>query len=507
MNTVGIVQYLINKRINSLKDLTSSLIDTKQEKTFKKLQNKKGNRKKEKKSQKKKSTKNLKVEELSSPSLPEISNPKLELIPSEIQIEPISINNLPEMEKEEPIESSHVVDINEKYLSNDLEMKEIPKNDTESNIKTPKINIKEEQEDLKSEVGNKFTSEHSHSSDYSYSVEVDEEDLKELRTMFIRLKIAKFFGSFWFGMFIVIFLYTFVILFHIAIQGVIEVSTKSLCTIDQYPITYLISSLITPLLWFLFLTIDLVLMVVDFVITMRGKPFNLKYYYFIDDPFGFRLEQLIVFIVMLLIYWVAFIPAILYVVNVYSPPAPITSLRGEIISIIQSLILIGIEILIMFALTCVGLIFAILSFIKRKSQKPIYETEFDAFISTKNGIETFKIFAKKEWSMENIQFFEQVEKYKKIRNIKFAEKRAVEIFQNYVEVNSPLEVNLSSDVRKQTKTKVNHFQEYKEGYRNIFDDAIKETKRNMRDTFSRIVKTKEFNQWKSSTKVLIETSK
>jgi hypothetical protein len=247
------------------------------------------------------------------------------------------------------------------------------------------------------------------------------------------------------------------------------------------------------------------LMMVDFVVTMRGKSFNLKYYYFIDDPFGFRLEQLIVFLVLLSIYWITFLPVVLYAINVYFPPALITSLRSEIISIVQSIILIALELLVLFALTCVGLLFAMISFVKRKLQKPIFETEFDAFISTKNGIETFKIFAKKEWSMENVQFYEQVEKYKKIWNFKFAEKRAMEIFKNFVEAGSPLEVNLSSEVRKQTKMKVYDFKDYKEGYKIIFDDAIKETKRNMKDTFSRIVKTEEFNKWKSSSKVLIET--
>jgi uncharacterized protein YeaO (DUF488 family) len=65
-------------------------------------------------------------------------------------------------------------------------------------------------------------------------------------------------------------------------------------------------------------------------------------------------------------------------------------------------------------------------------------------------------------------------------------------------------VNLSAEVRKTAKYKVKNFKEFKEGFKNIFDDAIKETKRNMRDTYARIRRTLEYQHWKSSSKALVE---
>jgi hypothetical protein len=105
--------------------------------------------------------------------------------------------------------------------------------------------------------------------------------------------------------------------------------------------------------------------------------------------------------------------------------------------------------------------------------------------------------------LENILFYEQIDKYKKIKVSKVSKKRANEILVNFIEVGSVLEVNLAADVRKSTKNKILNFS--KDDFKDIFDDAIKETKRNMRDTFARIRKTEEFQNWKNFSKVVIET--
>eukprot|EP01080_Neovahlkampfia_damariscottae_P002024 gene2024-1531_t len=54
--------------------------------------------------------------------------------------------------------------------------------------------------------------------------------------------------------------------------------------------------------------------------------------------------------------------------------------------------------------------------------------------------------------------------------------------------------------------KVDNFDEYKEVYQSIFNDALKETKRNMRDTFTRISVTKEYQNWKKTSTVLIDST-
>jgi hypothetical protein len=57
-----------------------------------------------------------------------------------------------------------------------------------------------------------------------------------------------------------------------------------------------------------------------------------------------------------------------------------------------------------------------------------------------------------------------------------------------------LELNLSANVRKLTKSKVNNFKQHKDEYRTIFDDAIRE----------RIVKIDDFKKWSEKSKFVIE---
>jgi hypothetical protein len=515
VHTLTFLQYLINKRIDSLKDVTWGILDTKQEKSLEKLTKKLKNLKMEKEKERKNARKSRTADDLLSPNL-DIFSPK-----SDNRLETLDLKLIHQKQsgsdlslispKTEHSDKSLNSPTGKEYFS---QSSNSPKElfSTNSEFLTPKINLMDDHLNLnentsKSDGDLKSNTHSIHestmSSDHTLSMEIDDEDMKELKRIFRRLKIAKFFGSFWFKILVLIFIYSIIILTHVAIHGGIEIFTKGLCTLDSFPLSNAISSLITPLYLIIFLIFIIALSTFDLILFIKENGFNLKSYFFFDDPFGFRIEQLVVIFFIIVLIWFPFLPLGVYFLN-QRVQDPIDSLRGEIISIIQSMLLIGFEFMLIMIFCCVGLILSIISFIKRKLQPKIFDSEFDAFINTKKGKEIFREFAKKEWSSENIQFFEQVEKYKKIWNSKFAEKRAKEIVQNYVEVGSPLEVNLSGDVRKTTKYKVNNFKEFKEGYKIIFDDAIKETKRNMRDTFARIRKTTEFEDWKNSSKVLIE---
>jgi hypothetical protein len=503
--TLSILQYLINKRIDALKDLTWGLLDGKQEKGEKSI------------STRLKTLNLLNKESIKSPTL---LSPKT---PRKVETE----NMLsPKMEIFSPEEKNTFLKVSqEKLTSNENINQETSLNTVEKSPETENLSKSPvspkaltslfSNESLDSYSPNTVneakpikiagpTNETTDDATTTLSTDFDEEELKELRSSFKKLKIMKFFGGFWFKMIVIVSFFSFVMLTHVAIHGGIEIFTKGSCTLDQYPISYAISSLVSPFYVILFILLNLGWMIFDWVTFLRENKFNLKNFYIIDDPFGFRLEHLLGVFAMVSLVWITFIPFVLFFINERLPTQAVDSPRGELQGIIMSIALILIELLLLIVLISVPLTLAIISFCKRRFQPVIYDSEFDAFINTKKGRELFKKYAKKEWSLENILFFEQVEKYKKIWIFKLASKRAKEIVETYVEFNSPLEVNLSAEVRKTAKYKVKNFKEFKEGFKNIFDDAIKETKRNMRDTYARIRRTLEYQHWKSSSKALVE---
>eukprot|EP01080_Neovahlkampfia_damariscottae_P007280 gene7280-11598_t len=338
------------------------------------------------------------------------------------------------------------------------------------------------------------------------SYELDTEDLKTLKSLIFKMKLFKFFSSNFFKIILIIISYTCVILGHAAINGVLELSSPLLCNYHNIPLANGISSLIGNFTVVLTSILYIFMVLFDIVPFIREHGINFKSYFIQDDPFRYRIEM---FIDSLFLVFALTISISTFVLNFITQKihlAGVTTLRGEIGGIALTLFLIAIEWIITYAMAGLALTFAITSFVQKKFEPTIYDSEFDAFINSKEGKILFKKYAKKEWSLENILFYEEVEKYKKSKNFRFAKKRAEEILSNYIETGSNLEINISGDVRKLTKKKIRNFKDYKSEYKCIFDEAIKETKRNMRDTYSRIRRTLEFSKWKMSTNALIEES-
>jgi hypothetical protein len=272
------------------------------------------------------------------------------------------------------------------------------------------------------------------------------------------------------------------------------------CSFSNYKAASAVGSLVTPILsTFLFL-MNIALLVFDIILFTRENGCNPKNYFISDDPYYFRIEFIINSVVIFLLGIVNLYHLAFYVANAKTDPSNISvglsTFGWNFVS----------EIILIFCLSCFGIIFATLNFMIKKLKPKTYESDFDAFINTKKGKEIFKKFSKREWSLENILFYEDVQKYENITNIKYAKRRSLEIYQNFIEVGSPLEVNLSGPIRKNLKHKINNFDEFKEYYASFFVDAVKETKRNMRDTFSRIITSLEFSKWRESSKNLIETA-
>jgi hypothetical protein len=127
----------------------------------------------------------------------------------------------------------------------------------------------------------------------------------------------------------------------------------------------------------------------------------------------------------------------------------------------------------------------------QKSKYNVYESVFDALINDKKGKEIFKRYSRSEWSLENILFFEDVERYKECPTFKLAKRRAAEILKNYILQGSPLEVNISGEIRKTLIKKLNNMDDHE------FDKSIEEVRRNMR------IPRTELTKWASNSKIKI----
>eukprot|EP01080_Neovahlkampfia_damariscottae_P007279 gene7279-11597_t len=476
LQTLTTIQYFINKRIDSLKDLTWELYDTKNEKATKKM---------EKNSKK--------VQEVNSNS--KTSSKRFSL--RNINSKRLSVNL--------SSSKSELLSPNSKNARKSLGNTEIHNKSENPPRKVSKENSPRELSDIFSSENQTPNSDQEVTSNERVSMDLDTEDHKLLKNILFKMKIAKFLSSNILKIFLVLIVFLGVILFQAAINGVLEIVTSpNLCTFDKMLFSNGISSLATPIALILFTFIYFMCFIADIIIFTKQNGFKMKLYFTVDDPFGFRIEMFIDLIILTAGIFISFSTFIGNAIYQRIEIPGVYTVRGEIINIGTTIFLILAQWFVLFAMVGIPLLFAVISYIKRKFEPTIYETEFDAFINSKEGKAIFKKFAKKEWSLENILFYEEVEKYKKVWSMKFAKKRAEEILSNYIEVGSTLEINISGEVRKLTKKKIQNFKDYKDDYKNIFNESIKETKRNMRDTYARIRRTLEYSVWKTSSKVLVD---
>ncbi|XP_016399257.1 regulator of G-protein signaling 4-like isoform X1 [Sinocyclocheilus rhinocerous] len=79
-----------------------------------------------------------------------------------------------------------------------------------------------------------------------------------------------------------------------------------------------------------------------------------------------------------------------------------------------------------------------------------WKTSFNNLIKNEDGLKAFTSFSQSEYSQENIEFWEACEDFKQTSVDKMNVK-ARKIFERYVEVDSPSEVNLDSATRELTR--------------------------------------------------------
>ncbi|XP_033643063.1 uncharacterized protein LOC117303094 isoform X1 [Asterias rubens] len=108
---------------------------------------------------------------------------------------------------------------------------------------------------------------------------------------------------------------------------------------------------------------------------------------------------------------------------------------------------------------------------------------FENLLHDKTGLEAFRKFLQTEFSDENIEFWLACEEYKTL-NTEVLTSRAQKIFEDYVTIQAPREVNLDSRTRLETTANVNHPDE------NTFDHAQKRIEALMeKDSYPRFLRS------------------
>jgi hypothetical protein len=296
-------------------------------------------------------------------------------------------------------------------------------------------------------------------------------------------------------------------LVHVGTQGVVELISLPQCFYNTNQLANPISSVATTILSLFLFILNVILISFDIFLFIREKGCSLKRFFITDDPFGFRIEHLIMIFVFSFGSVVSFFPMGSYIVDLRSinSNADVYGWRVELTSAGISIFIFFVELGVLIASCSVGLIYSIISYFKSRNEPQTFDDEFIAFVNTKDGMKLLKKYSKLEWSSENVLFYEEILKFKQIKKPKTALKVAQRLKINYIESGSPLELNLSGDVRKLTIQNLSRLDSSNDisAYSDLFEGCLRETKRNMRDTYTRVRKTEEFKKWRNSSNVVV----
>ncbi|XP_073212705.1 regulator of G-protein signaling 8 isoform X2 [Lepidochelys kempii] len=110
---------------------------------------------------------------------------------------------------------------------------------------------------------------------------------------------------------------------------------------------------------------------------------------------------------------------------------------------------------------------------------------FDSLLSHKYGVATFRAFLKTEFSEENLEFWLACEEFKKTRSTTKLASKAHRIFEEFIDVQAPREVNIDFQTREVTRNNV------QEPSLSCFDQAQGKVRSLMeKDSYPRFLRSK-----------------
>uniref|UniRef100_A0A8D0GDR4 Regulator of G-protein signaling 8 n=1 Tax=Sphenodon punctatus TaxID=8508 RepID=A0A8D0GDR4_SPHPU len=110
---------------------------------------------------------------------------------------------------------------------------------------------------------------------------------------------------------------------------------------------------------------------------------------------------------------------------------------------------------------------------------------FDVLLSHKYGVAAFRAFLKTEFSEENLEFWLACEEFKKTRSTAKLASKAHRIFEEFIDVQAPREVNIDFQTREVTRKNV------QEASLSCFDEAQGKVHSLMeKDSYPRFLRSK-----------------
>jgi hypothetical protein len=207
-----------------------------------------------------------------------------------------------------------------------------------------------------------------------------------------------------------------------------------------------------------------------------------------SDPYYYRVEQWIGCIAFIL-----FCPVVVFIIVM----AIINSLRVQVqqdvylaLAIMTTICIYG------FSIYLYGFVVSvtIAQWTCRKIRPPKHldtNDQLDLILRNEDLLTHFTIYAKQEWSLENLAAYIEIENYKKKPSMEVAQ----EIYKKYLNgADSPCEVNINPGSRSETRNSIDH----DEIKTDLFDLVQKGIRSNLSDTYSRFINTTRYITWKTN---------
>eukprot|EP01080_Neovahlkampfia_damariscottae_P012003 gene12003-5403_t len=303
---------------------------------------------------------------------------------------------------------------------------------------------------------------------------INEKKKFNLNSIFgIILRILNFTtSSFISVIFIILCLFTFyLIILLAAIPSYLTNQGK--CTIIQRSIS--VPILVAFGLFALILTI--LTQIIDLILNFEQLKNPYKFF-FINDPFYFRLESLSV---TLLLIFIIFTNIITSFVTWRWLTILLNSISLYWVVFIQCFFVLSITIF-----KSISKWFNCLNKYSNTCSVDMHTCLTNSYLKSH-----FKTFCKQEWSIENLLLWQKIEKYKIISNYKKRKELSEEIFNTFLDSGSFLEVNITRSIANSFKYSIDND--------TLNDDSLQNVQltieTNLSDTYSRFIHTKEFIQF------------
>jgi hypothetical protein len=267
------------------------------------------------------------------------------------------------------------------------------------------------------------------------------------------------------------------------------------CKINAFYNSVPISSTLSIFIYLVFFFVSILLFLIDIVAYSKIHGFTFEGYFIHDDPFRFRIEFYLVFLLISAsLSSKSLFSMFLFLQTDYSKQRDLRNLfsGGYFFSFEIMVLLIP--------------WYSILVSIKRKIVKhwtiiESVKTELEFCLKNEKLNEEFKKFATTEWSVENVYFIEDLNNFKKSISQLEIKRMSRNLLETYIMEDAPLEVNIPREVRKEIIQSI----QKSEMKIDLFQKVENEVFLNLQDTFDRFKMTPQYEKLiKRSPRVSIE---